>query len=67
MQWQINWLTDQEMDVHDKFPLKTSISKELLQVGIRTDILIQSRKDIAVKRKLPGHIIRNIIKEAIIL
>lgn len=51
----------------EKFPLKTYIRKELLKSGIRTDILIQSKKDIAVKRKLPGHIIRNILKEAILL
>ena len=51
----------------EKFPLKTSIRKKLLQSGIRTDILIQSKKDIAIKKNLPGHIIRNIIKDAVVL
>ena len=60
-------ITEQLLGSKDKFPLKTSIRKELLHFGIRTDILIQSRKDVSIKRKLPGHIIRNIMKEAIIL
>ncbi len=60
-------ITDQVLTPIEKFPLKTSIRKELLKSGIRTDILIQSKKDIAVKKNLPGHIIRNILKEAILL
>lgn len=60
-------ITEKLLTPKEKFPLKTSIRKDLLKWGIRTDILIQSKKDIAVKKKLPGHIIRNILKEAILL
>jgi len=60
-------ITEQVLTPKEKFPIKTSIRKELLKSGIRTDILIQSKKDIAVKKNLPGHIIRNILKEAILL
>ncbi len=60
-------ITNKMMSPKEKLPLKTSIRKKLLQSGIRTDILIQSKKDIAIKKKLPGHIIRNILKEAIML
>jgi len=60
-------ITDQLLSPKEKFPIKTSIRKELLRSGIRTDILIQSRKDIAVKRNLPGHIIRRILNDAILL
>ncbi|MCF8381902.1 MAG: nucleotidyltransferase domain-containing protein [Bacteroidales bacterium] len=60
-------ITEQLLSPMEKFPIKTSIRKELLKSGIRTDILIQSRKDIAVKRNLPGHIIRRILNEAILL
>ncbi len=60
-------ITDQLLTPKEKFPIKTVLRKELLKSGIRTDILIQSKKDIAVKRNLPGHIIRNILKEAILL
>ena len=60
-------ITEQLLSPEEKFPIKTSIRKELLKSGIRSDILIQSKKDIAIKRNLPGHIIRNILKEAILL
>ncbi len=60
-------ITDHFLSPKEKFPIKTSIRKELLKSGIRSDILIQSKNDIEVKRNLPGHIIRNILKEAILL
>ena len=60
-------ITNEMLNPKEKLPLKTSIRKKLLQSGIRTDILIQSKKDIAIKKNLPGHIIRNILKEAIML
>ena len=50
-----------------KLPLKTNIRKDLLKEGIRSDILIQSKKEIKKKRNLPGHIIKSILKEAILL
>jgi len=60
-------ITDEVLSPKEKFPLKTCIRKELLKSGIRSDILIQSKREIAVKKNLPGHIIRNILKEAILL
>jgi predicted nucleotidyltransferase len=60
-------ITETTFTPGEKIPLKTSIRRELLKSGIRTDILIQSKKDIAVKRKLPGHIIRNIFRETMLL
>jgi len=57
----ITLLTDQ------KIPICTSIRKELLKKGIRSDILIQSKSEIERKRKLPGHFIRNIMKDSIML
>ncbi len=60
-------ITNQLVSPKEKFPIKTAIRKELLKSGVRTDILIQSRKDIAIKRNLPGHIIRRILNEAILL
>jgi len=50
-----------------KIPIRTSIRKELLKKGIRSDILIQSKSEIARKKKLPGHFIRNIMKDSIML
>lgn len=60
-------ITDHLLSPKEKIPIKTSIRKELLKSGIRTDILIQSKDDIEVKRNLPGHIIRRILNEAILL
>ncbi len=51
----------------EKLPIKTKIRKSLLLVGIRSDILIQSKSEVDKKKKLPGHIVRNILKEAILL
>jgi hypothetical protein len=51
----------------EKFPLKTKIRKALLLIGIRTDILIQSKSEVDQKKDLPGHTVRRILREAIIL
>lgn len=58
---------NQVLTTEEKISFRTMIRKDLLQEGIRSDILIHSREDIEKKRKLPGHILRNIIKEAIML
>lgn len=60
-------VTEKNFSVEQKTPLRTSIRKDLLSVGIRSDILIQSKAEIEKKRRLPGHFIRSIINEAIIL
>ena len=60
-------VTTLELTPKQKLPLKTRIRKDLLKEGIRSDILIQSRKEVKKKRKLPGHIIKNILNEAILL
>ena len=57
----------QEFSPEEKTPLRTKIRKDLLKEGIRTDILIQNKVELENKRRLPGHIIRNILKEAIVL
>ena len=60
-------ITDQDISPENKTPLRTSIRKDLLISGIRTDILIQSRNEIEKKKRLPGHFIKNIMQEAILL
>ena len=60
-------ITDQLLSPKEKLPIKTSIRKELLKSGIRSDILIQSKMEMEAKKKLPGHIIRTILNEAIFL
>ena len=60
-------ITSLNLTPKQKLPLKTNIRKDLLLKGIRSDILIQSEKEVKKKRKLPGHIIKNILSEAILL
>lgn len=60
-------ITKTDLIPKEKMMLKTKIRKGLLLLGIRTDILIQTRSEVDQKKNLPGHIIRKILKEAIIL
>ena len=60
-------ITSQDIAPKEKIPLRTSIRVALLKAGIRSDILIQSKKEIEKKRRLPGHIIKNIFNDAILL
>ena len=60
-------ITCQDLSTKAKFPLRTSIRVALLKKGIRSDILIQSKNEIEKKKKLPGHVIKNIFNEAILL
>ena len=60
-------ITERTFASGEKTTFRSRIRKQLLLEGIRTDILIQNRADIDKKRKLPGHIIRNILKEAVML
>jgi predicted nucleotidyltransferase len=60
-------ITKTNMTPREKLPLKTKIRKALLTFGIRSDILIQSETEINQKKNLPGHVVRRILKEAIVL
>ena len=51
----------------EKLSIRTKIRKALLIDGIRSDILIQSKTEVEMKKNLPGHIISRILREAIIL
>ena len=60
-------VTSVDLSPKQKLPLKTNIRKDLLKKGIRSDILIQSKKEVKKNKKLPGHIIKNILNDAILL
>ena len=60
-------ITKQFLPPDKKIPFRTQIRKDLLKHGIRTDILIQSQTEVEKKKKLPGHLIRNIMRDAILL
>jgi predicted nucleotidyltransferase len=56
-----------ELQPKDKLPIRTEIRKSLLAIGIRSDILIQSKSEVEKKKNLPGHIVKKILGEAILL
>ena len=60
-------ITKLKLSPKEKLPLRSKIRKELLLSGIRSDILIQNKNEIEKKKRLPGHIIRNILNDAILL
>jgi uncharacterized protein len=60
-------ITKANLTPKDKLLLRTKIRKTLLLKGIRSDILIQSRTEVDKKKNLPGHIVKRILREAILL
>jgi predicted nucleotidyltransferase len=60
-------VTGKVFSIEEKTVLRTNIRKGLLSEGIRSDILIQNKTEIERKKRLPGHVIRNIMKDAIML
>jgi uncharacterized protein len=60
-------ITDSILSPKEKITIRTNIRKSLLKIGIRSDILIQGKKEVDQKKKLPGHIVRKIMREAITL
>jgi len=60
-------IINKNLSPKEKIPIITKIRKSLLQSEIRSDILIQSKNEVEKNKNLPGHIIRSILKEAIIL
>jgi predicted nucleotidyltransferase len=60
-------ITKTNLSPKEKLLLRTKIRKSLLLIGIRSDILIQSKSEVEKKKKLPGHIVRKILREAILL
>lgn len=60
-------ITNSALTPKEKLSLRTKIRKALLLLGVRSDILIQSKSEVDKKKNLPGHIVRRIMREAIIL
>jgi uncharacterized protein len=58
-------ITETSLSPKEKLLFRTRIRKSLLLIGILSDILIQSKSEVNKKKKLPGHIVRKILKEAI--
>lgn len=58
-------ITEETMDIRKKRNLKSILRKELAILKIPTDILIQSEKEINTKKEITGHIIKQVLREAV--
>lgn len=58
-------ITEQTLEMKSKFALRTRIRKQLLESGIRCDVLIQSKEETQRKRELPGHIARSVLRDGV--
>ena len=58
-------ITKDTIDIHKKRFCKSLLRKKLAKHKIPADILIQSESEIQVKKRITGHIIREIINEGI--
>lgn len=56
-------VTVQSFSPNEKMPFRTRLRKMLLSNGIFSDILIQSKSELAVNKKIKGHIVRTILSE----
>lgn len=60
-------VTSSNIESREKISLRSKIRKKLLEKGIRSDILIQSETELASKNRIPGHIVKSILKDAILI
>ena len=58
-------VTGQPLEMKATFALRTRVRKQLLERGIRSDILIQSEKELQAKKQLPGHIVRCALRDGV--
>ena len=60
-------ITKETLPVKVKRKYRNQIRRALLTFEILSDVLVQSITEIEIKKKLTGHIIKNAIKEGIVL
>ena len=60
-------ITKDTIDIQTKKFYKSLLRKKLAKHKIPADILIQSESEIQVKKQITGHILRDIIKERILI
>ncbi len=60
-------ITKDTIEIHEKRTLKSHLRKELAKYKIPADIILQSEKEVQMKKEITGHILKQIIKEGIAL
>jgi len=58
-------ITNKELSIQEKRKYKAKIRKLLAKEKIPVDILIQSNKEVEIKKQITGHIVKQAIKEGI--
>ena len=58
-------ITKKTLDIRKKRFYKSLLRKELAKYKIPADILIQSEDEVQLKRKITGHIVREVLNEGI--
>ncbi|NQV03683.1 MAG: nucleotidyltransferase domain-containing protein [Bacteroidia bacterium] len=58
-------VTDNTYDSRTKLKYQALIRKELAGKNILVDVIVQSKTEIELKKKLPGHIVRSALEEGI--
>jgi hypothetical protein len=60
-------ITENPISIPEKQKIKALLRKQLAKNKIPADILISSKDELKLKKKITGHIIKQILKEGIIL
>jgi uncharacterized protein len=60
-------ITKETIDIRKKRTLKSQLRKELAQLKIPADILIQSEEEINSKKEITGHILKQVLREGAVL
>jgi uncharacterized protein len=60
-------ITKETIDIRRKRTLKSLLRKELAQLKIPADMLIQSEEEINSKKEITGHILKQVLREGIVL
>jgi len=60
-------ITPAPIAIREKRILKSIIRKELAQFKIPADILIQSEEEVNSKKEITGHILKQVLKEGVVL
>ncbi len=60
-------ITSKPIEIRERRILKSMIRKELARFKIPADILIQSEEEGNLKKEITGHILKQVIKEGVVL
>jgi len=60
-------ITKETLNISKKRILKSMIRKELARFKIPADILIQSEEELNLKKEITGHILKQVLKEGVML